>query len=95
MGFYTGMPLYHGSGKSFDEFKAVPTNLDNLVSPGVSVALDPQIANEFAANARANPQVYKLLHRAENPASLKLSGDEGHAQVVATLRDAFDRATTP
>jgi hypothetical protein len=67
--------------------KAVPTALDNLVSPGVSLALHPAIANESAANAKASPQVYKLLHRA----ALKLSEDAAHAQFVATLRDAFDR----
>ena len=95
MGFRTDMPLYHGSGQTFSEFKAVPTSAGVSDAPGVSLALHPQIANEFAlakslGNEQANPQVYKLIHRADNPASLTLSGDEGHREVVATLQDAFD-----
>jgi hypothetical protein len=94
MGFRDNMPLYHGSGQSFDEFKAVPTDARNLQSPGVFAALDPQIANEFAVsrgNERTNPQVYKLLHRADSRGVLKLDGGEPHHEVVATLRHAFDR----
>lgn len=95
MGFRTKMPLYHGSDVTFDAFRSVPTSADGWVSPGVSTALDPEIANEFAAarrdNAQASPQVHKLFHRTDNPALLTLSGDETHPQVVATLRDAFDR----
>lgn len=105
MGFRTQMPLYHGTGAAFDEFKPVPTDAKGWVSPGASLARSPEIANEFAEmagqgrigglywsdNARANPQVYKLFHRADNPAALTLTGNETHPQVVATLQDAFDR----
>lgn len=91
MGFRTGMPLYHGSGEAFSAFRAVPTTAKDMATPGVSVALDPEVANEFAVGSgQANPQVYSLLHRADNPAVLRLSGDETHGEVVATLRDAFD-----
>lgn len=91
MGFRTAMPLYHGSGESFSAFRAVPTTAEDMTTPGVSVALDPDVANEFAqGNAQANPQIYPLLHRADNPAVLNLTGDETHGEVVGTLRDAFD-----
>lgn len=92
MGFYTGMPLYHGTGETFSQFKAVPTSADGWITPGVSTALNPEIANEFAArsNAQANPQVYQLFHRAESPAVLALTGNEAHHEVVGALRNAFD-----
>jgi hypothetical protein len=95
MGFRRNIDLYHGTGNTFDKFKAVPTNSGNLASPGVSSALDPAIANEFAmsrslGNAQANPQVHKLWHRTDHPATLNLTGREKHHEVVATLRDAFD-----
>ena len=64
-----------------------------MESPGVSLALDPEVANEFAVargSEQTNPQVYKLLHRAERPTSLTLDGSETHGQVVDALRSAFD-----
>lgn len=94
MGMRRNMDLYHGTGETFSELKAVPTNADGLVTPGVSTALDPRVANEFAVlgrNAQASPQVHRLWHRAERPAAIDLTGHESHAQVVETLRDAFDR----
>jgi hypothetical protein len=93
MGFRTDMPLYHGSGAQFSSARAVPTNSAGMESPGVSLALDPEVANEFAAargSEKTNPQVYKLLHRAERPASLTLDGSETHGQVVDALRSAFE-----
>ena len=89
MGFRTDIPLYHGSGASFSEFNAVPTNARDWRTPGVSLALNPEMANEFAASQRANQQVYKLFHRADRPAELEYRG-EPHHQIVATLRDAFN-----
>jgi hypothetical protein len=101
MGFRPNMPLYHGSHTSFDAFKAVPTNADGWVTPGVSLALDPRIASQFAErgpafgraadNAQTSPQVYKLWHRAENPGVIRLSDTPPpHHEIVATLRNAFD-----
>jgi len=93
MGFRTDMPLYHGSGTEFSSPRAVSTNAAGMESPGVSLALDPEVANEFAAargSEQTNPQVYKLLHRAERPTSLTLDGSETHGQVVDALRSAFD-----
>jgi hypothetical protein len=103
MGFRTNMPLYHGTDLDFDTFKAIPTDQAGFQSPGVSSALDPEMANEFAVsrgNVPANQppgatsgasQVYKLLHRADRPVMLNLTGDEAHHEVVSTLQDAFDR----
>jgi hypothetical protein len=93
MGFRTDMPLYYGSGEEFSSFPAVPTTAAGMESPGVSLALDPRLANEDAAargSGQTYPQVYPLLHRAERPTSLTLDGSETQGQVVATLRDAFD-----
>jgi hypothetical protein len=93
MGFRTDMPLYHGSGAEFSSPRAVSTNAAGMESPGVSLALDPEVANEFAAalgSEQANPQVYRLLHRAERPTSLTLDGSETHGQVIDALRSAFD-----
>jgi hypothetical protein len=93
IGFRTNMPVYHGSGEDFSSFQAVPTSQKGLQSPGVSVALDPEVANEFAlsrGNEKASPQVYPLVHRADRPTSLTLDGTESHAEVVGALRDAFE-----
>jgi len=94
MGFRTDMPVYHGTGSEFSEFRAVPTSAGPMDTPGVSVALSPEIANEFAAargSGPASPQVYPLYHRADRPVGLTLSGHEAHHEVVATLQNAFDR----
>jgi hypothetical protein len=91
MGFRTDMPLYHGSGADFTAFRAVPTTAKGMETPGVSLALDPALASSFALDSElANPQVYKVFHRAEKPAQLRLDGRESHGAVVATLRDAFE-----
>jgi hypothetical protein len=91
MGFRTGMPLYHGTGSEFSSFRTVPTTAGGMQTPGVSAALDPAVANEFALGSeQTNPQVYKLWHRAERPAVLDLTGNESHGEVVGTLRDAFE-----
>jgi hypothetical protein len=97
MGFRTDMPLYHGTGNEFSSFQAVPTTAAGMETPGVSLALDPELANLFAENSLAKgggqdvrPQVYPLLHRAERPVSLALDGSETHGAVVGTLRNAFE-----
>lgn len=91
MGFYRNIDLYHGSARDFNAFKSVPTSADGMVTPGISLALNPKIADEFSTlGGKANPQVYKVWHRAKSPAVLNLEGSESHGQVVATLRDAFD-----
>ena len=41
MGFFTRMPLYHGSGARFDAISTVPTNAPGLVLPGVSLSRSP------------------------------------------------------
>src|SRR5258708_1003520 len=82
----TFMPLYHGSGKESSASQPGPRAGHTLETPGVSAALDPEVANEFATakpgNAQANPQVYPLLHRAERPAAVTLDGTETHGEVV-------------
>lgn len=93
---FKSFDIPHGTNKTFDAFKAVPTDAKGLATPGVSTALDPRVANEFAEraardSARTSPQVYPLFHRADNPAPFDLTGNETRHQVVETLRDAFDR----
>lgn len=94
MGFRTGMPVYHGSPSEFGEFRATPTSGAGLQTPGVSVAMDPSVANEFATkaqqgSAQTSPQVYPLLHRADRPAVLILDGTEKQGEVASTLAQAF------
>lgn len=95
MGFRTKLPLYHGSGNSFDAFNpaiAGSTSGSAAGKQGVFVALDPQTADEFAQMAAAkqgNAQIYPLLHRTENPAMIDLQGDEMNHEIAATLEDAF------
>ena len=99
IGFRTDMPLYHGTGETFNEFKGSPTQ--RFQTPGVSLARDPEIANEYAAasldNAKtsqsgaAAPQVHQLVHRADRPVALTLTGNEAHHEVVSTLHNAFDQ----
>jgi hypothetical protein len=94
MGFRRSMPLYHGSAEEFSSFRTVPTTAPGMATPGVSTALNPEVANEFAAargSEKTNPQVYQLLHRADRPAVLTLDGSESHGEVVSSLRDAFER----
>lgn len=96
MRFLTEMPLYHGAGRTFDAIRSVRTDAPGLGLPGVSLTSNPEIANEFAMLARDRglgeyPQVYKVLHRAENPARLKWSGDEDFGAVSEAIRNAFDR----
>jgi hypothetical protein len=97
MGFRTNMPLYHGAGSSFGAFDpafrgsmtGVPT-----AKMGVALAVDPGFANFFAQLAGrkgGDPQIYPLLHRADNPVNLTLSGDEPIHNVAGTLAEAWDR----
>ena len=94
MGFMTDMPVYHGSPGEFNAFQAQPTSGVGMTTPGVSVALDPSVANEYAmakqGSGPANPQVYPLLHRASNPAVLTLDGSEKQGEIASTLANAFD-----
>lgn len=101
LGYRTNMPLYHGTGETFNEFTAIPSQGAGFQTPGVSLARDPAIANEYAMssldNARTNPQgvaapqVHQLYHRADRPVALTLTGDEAHHEVVSTLQNAFDQ----
>jgi hypothetical protein len=96
MGFYTDMRLYHGSGRTFEEFKPVATSDNRMLAPGISTAFDPEVANVFAKLAHKRtggeyPQVYPLLHRAENPVALRWKQTNDRSAVYATVRDAFDQ----
>lgn len=97
MGFYTQMPVYHGTAReisAFDPARAGDTSGSLAARHGISVALEPDTANEFAAKAAAGgtgdqPNVLPLLHRASKPAVLRLTGDERDHEIAATLADAF------
>jgi hypothetical protein len=62
---------------------------------GVWTALDPAIAGEFATMAHkrigGSPQIYPLLHRADNPARIRLRGHERIPQIAATLDDLWSQ----
>lgn len=97
MGIRTNMPLYHGTNAdihSFDLNRGGQTSGSQAGSQGVSVALDPETAAEFA-NLAAGKQgsgqnIVQLLHRADRPAVLELTGDEKNLEIAATLREAWD-----
>lgn len=97
LGFYESMPLFHGTAKDFKEFK-MPTSTTESVSRspvgtlGVSLAIDPKLANEFAS--RAGPEgsnVIPALHRAKNPVSIDLDGTETNEEIFATVSDAWEK----
>lgn len=98
MGFRTNMPLYHGTAANFDAFdlsRGGATSRSDVGQVGVSVARNPEVANEFAELAarrtHGDPSVLPLLHRAERPARITLDGSETNLEVAATLREAWDR----
>ncbi len=99
MGFFTDMPLYHGTNKDFEKFNLFegedPTRsvsrspVGNL---GVSLATDPKLANEFASRAGGEGMnVIPVLHRAKNPISIDLDGSESNEEIFATVSDAWKR----
>jgi hypothetical protein len=101
MGFRLN-PVYHGTatgadGKIFSAFDPARvggrTTGSRAGQEGISVALNPEVANEFAMLAAqksgGNPAVMPLLHRTEHPAALHLDGTEKNLEVAATLNSAF------
>jgi hypothetical protein len=96
IGHRLDMRLYHGGGRAFQRFKSVPTSDNRMLAPGISTALDPELANDFARLAPKrtggkNPQVYPLVHRAENPAEVHLKGTEHPSALFVTVRELFDQ----
>jgi hypothetical protein len=98
MGFRTGMDLYHGTNQdinAFDLGKGGRTSGSSAASRGVSVALDPQTAGEFADLAAgkqgSGQNILRLLHRADRPAVLSLDGTERNHEIAATLDDLWSR----
>jgi len=106
-GFYTEMPLYHGTGKdikSFDLTRGGETSGSPVGQLGVSAALDRETAEEFARlsatrgrgyqgltrNSTNKGEVLELVHRAEKPASINLTGNETNHQIAATVEGAWD-----
>jgi hypothetical protein len=98
MGFYTHMPLYHGTSKTFSAFdkgRAGAMTQAESARMGVWTALDPAIAEEFATMAHkrigGSPQIYPLFHRAEKPGEIHLTGEERIPQIAATLDDLWSQ----
>ncbi len=95
MGFRTGMPLYHGTNadiKAFDPSQAARTSGSSPAGHGVFAALDPQTAAEFAdlaAGRGSGQNILKILHRADRPAVIHLTGDEKNLEISGTLKDAW------
>ena len=50
-----------------------------------------EFARIAAVRSRDNAQIYPLLHRNENPASIRLAGDEKNHEIAATLVNAWDQ----
>lgn len=96
-GFYTDMPLYHGTNKDFEAFnlfEGADETRSVSRSPvgklGVSLATDPKLADEFASRAGGEGMnVIPALHRAKNPVSIDLDGSETNSEIFATVSDAW------
>lgn len=94
-GFYTDMPLGHGTAAEFSAFDPARGATTSASAPGrmgVFSEVRPQaggIADEFAGMAAqktgGDPAVMPLLHRAEKPASISLTGNEKNHEIAATL----------
>ncbi len=95
MGFHTDMPLGHGTAAEFSAFDPSRGATTSSAAPGrmgVFSEVRPQeggIADEFAGMAAqktgGDPAVMPLLHRAEKPASITLTGQEKNHEIAATL----------
>ncbi len=95
-GFMMDMPVYHGSKgdiEAFDLGKGGETSGSPVGKLGVSVALDKDLAKEYAALASEGRggHVMELVHRAENPVSLELDGTETNIEMAATIEDAWGK----
>lgn len=98
-GYLLDMPLYHGTagfkGNSFDPALRGDMTGATSAHTGVWSSMNPKDANLYAAEAAARgrgaPEVIPLVHRAEKPASLRLTGKESEHEVAATIQDTFDR----
>ncbi|MDP3744832.1 MAG: hypothetical protein Q8Q76_10905 [Methylotenera sp.] len=74
----------------FFEDPALRTSKSEVGKLGVSTALDPQLANEFANRAGTDgSNVMPLLHRMTKGAKVELSPDVRSDQVWATVLDAY------
>lgn len=98
MGFYTDMPLYHGSAREFSEFDPAQSGSTtrSVLSPlGVWVARDPVTAgfhSEIAArHLDQGQQIYPLLHRADKPGRVVLKGDESNNRIAGAILDAYEK----
>jgi len=101
MGFMTDMPLYHGmagplEGGGFDLSRGGNVMGSPVGLLGVSAATDPSTAAEFASQAArkagdaSGESIVPLLHRAEKPAVIDLTGDELDMEMAATIQNAWD-----
>jgi len=94
-GFMTKMPLFHGTASNIEKFdlsKGGDVSGSLVGRLGVSLALEPSVANEFASLAGdQGSNVMKVFHKAEKPASLRLTGDETNLEIAGTVQDAWDQ----
>lgn len=94
------MPLYHGmagdiDGPGFSLDRGGDISRSPVGRLGVSAALDPQTAEEFARLAASGRSgegaaIVPLVHRADRPGVIELRGDEMNHEMAATIQDAWD-----
>lgn len=98
---FMDIPLFHGmagdlEGGGFDLSKGNRVSHSPVGNLGVSVALDPETASEFARLAsrtgseKQGEVIVPLIHRAKNPTSLTLEGNETNLEMAATIQGAWD-----
>lgn len=93
-GYFIDLPAYHGTNQDIDAFslsKGGDVSGSPVGSLGVSLAVDPDVANEFsslAGNEGAN--VIQAFHRAGRPVSIELPDQISNYEVAATVQQAWD-----
>ena len=100
MGFWTNMPLVHCAAADFRAFDLAKGGATSGAAParlGVwtevrradSSPIADELAEMAAGNTRDYPRVFPLLHRADRPARLTLTGRETNEQISSTLEKAW------
>lgn len=96
MGFHANMPLYHGTAsdiRAFDLATGGRTSASSVGPMGVSTTGNPELAAEFADRAARSgngQNILPLLHRANRPAQIDLTGQETNHQIAATVAQAWE-----
>jgi len=94
-GMFLNMPLYHGTGGDILEFdlsRGGSTSGSDVGKLGVSLGLEPDIANEFSTLAgKEGANVMPVYHSSKKGAMIELDGTEKTKEIESTILDAWDQ----